>query len=200
LTFDILCIAHNLIQILPKLILGEQIGHNMRKGYYYLVVLLFLSGWGCSQAASIQTSILKPKESDFRNYTILKITDLDHSPPYEVMQSFPDRLAKEIEGENLFKTVQRIQRDSAASSDRRTLVLKVAVTEYSPGTGEGGTWWGGYIVLQCSVIEKMTNSEIFICKLSSSIGTYMEEDIDRGLRDISNGMINKIAGIIQQGW
>jgi len=176
---------------------GSRFG--MQKKYYSFVIFLILVGWGCTRI-NIKTSILKPKESDFRNYAILKVTDLAHSPPYEIVKTIPDRVAEEIRAKNLFKTVQRIHKISPTSGDRRTLVLKLSVADFFPGTGERGVWWGGHIVIQCSVIEKLTNSEIFRCKLSSPLEVYMEENIERGFKKVTDRMVKEIADIIERCW
>ncbi len=170
----------------------------MRKIYYCLALLLFLGCWGCS--VPLKTTILKPKESDFRNYSILKITDLVNASDIEVLITLPDRLAEEIRSRELFDKVERIKKVTRASGDRRTLELKLTVVDYNPGTTDKGVWWGGRIVIQCSIIEKITNSEIFRSEMSRPLDVYMAKDFERGFLEVSNRIVEETANLIEQNW
>ncbi len=171
----------------------------MRKTCYSLALLLFIAFWGCS-TPQIKTTILKPKESDFRSYSILKITDLANAPDVEALITFPDRLAEEIMDKELFKKVERIEKVTRASGDRHTLELKLTVADYDPGTMDKGVWWGGRIAIQCSIIEKITNSEIFRSEISSPLDVYMMRNFERGFVDVSNRIIEETAKLIEQNW
>ncbi len=175
----------------------------MRRIYGITVFLLWCC-LGCGETLNFTTPppvsvfIIKPKESDFRNYTVLKISELGQKPNCEPLYTFPDRLMKEIKGRNLFKMVQVAPPSN--QDDRQTLILKLSVLELFPGKVEAGVCWGGYILIQCSLVERMTQSEIFNCRLRGPLERYMVEDQNQGLESVSNVMVKRIADIIQQGW